>query len=371
MKKIISCVLVFCFLFTVCSVNAFAADESVDNNAITRGYTEIFNSQLYRGDITGDNEVTEEDASKYLRVAANIEPKQENVSYDITGDGVVTTADARKALRVAAGLELTATDEEIFEYFLNELNSVKSTRPGFKRTATGTCKSARVTITGAPKGLTWDMNANNKEYKDYVKGLKSVFSLVNKEADYQQMVKEAEAIYEPQVAEKVIKPTSSQHYTYFPVQGLATSCRLSFDEIESISLKIIEGYYIITLTMDDYTYEGENPYPATAKDYTARQNLPYGKIFNIPEFSEDDGYELQKVALDKGKVIVKMDSTTGEIINAQYFFRCTSTVRNEEEVKDKDGNVSSIMVTTMKNIVEYDEYFDMQAKELTETEENK
>jgi len=368
MKKAISIFSVVCLLLTTFSVAAFAADDVADSHAITRGYTEIFNKQLKKGDVNSDGTVTTEDASQYLRVAAKLQVPEENINYDLTGDGKVTTADARRALRIAAGLEMTATDEEIFDYFSNELNSVKSTRPGFSRTATGTCKSAKVTITGAPKGLTWDMNANNKEYKDYVKGLENVFNLVGQTSEYEKMVKESEELYKPQVSKKNVDPASSQHYTAFPVQGLGTCTRLSFDEVKSIKLETIEGYYIITLTLDNYTYDSSNPYPGTVREYSERQNLTYGKIFNVPEFNLEDGYTLEKVVLDKGKVVVKMDSETGEIMNADFFFRCVSTVRNEQDITEEDGTVSSTMVTVMTNTVEYDEYFDMQAIKNTETQ---
>ncbi len=362
MKRAISIFSVLCILITAFSVNAFAEDEViVDENAITRGYTTTFNKQLYRGDLNDDGVVTTEDASEYLRVAAKLQEPKENVDYDITGDGKVTTADARKALRVAAGLELTATDEEIFDYFLDEVNSVKSVKPGFKRTATGTCKSAKVTITGAKLN---SLNATNMEYVDYLKKNKTMFVLASSEEEYEKMLADAQSVYEPQVREKIVKTTSSQHYTYFPVSGLATSCRLKFEEIEDITLKIIDGYYIITLTLGDYTYSGDNPYPATAADYTARQNITYGKVFNLPEFNDTDKYTLDKVKLEDGKVTVKMDSTTGEIMNADYYFKYTAemtVINTDEETKD--------MVTQMKNVVVLDEYFDMQAKELTETTE--
>ena len=178
MKKVISLILTLCLLLAVFSINVFAAEETTeDKNAVTKEYTTAFNSQLYRGDVTGDEKVTIEDAKKYLRVAAKLESPEKDVDYDITSDGRVTTADARKALRVASSLELTATDEEIFAYFLKEVNSVKITKPGYLRTATGTCKAAKITITGAPKGLTWDLNANNIEYVDYLKKNENIFVL--------------------------------------------------------------------------------------------------------------------------------------------------------------------------------------------------
>ena len=78
-------------LVSVFSINVFAAEET-EKNALTKGYTETFNSQLYRGDVTGDSKLTIEDASEYLRVASKIKEPKANVDYDLTKDGKITTA---------------------------------------------------------------------------------------------------------------------------------------------------------------------------------------------------------------------------------------------------------------------------------------
>ena len=362
MKKVFSLLVVVCLLVSVFSINVFAAEEAV-KNTLTKGYTETFNSQLYRGDVTGDSKLTIEDASEYLRVASKIKEPKANVDYDLTKDGKITTADARKALRIASGLESTATDEEIFQYFLNEINSVKNEKPGYLRTATGTCKAAKITITGAPLK---SLNATNMEYVDYLKKNKTMFVLAlgggdAGQAEYNKMIAEAQSVYEPQVNKKVIEAGSSQHYTYFPVQGLSPACSLKMEDIEDIVLNIVDSHYIITVTFKDYTYDESNPYPATSAEYKSRQQLPYGKIFNLPEFNDEDKYELNKVKLEDGKVTVKMNSTTGEIINVDYYFKYTAdmTVINNSE---EDTAETKDMVTKMTNTVVLDEYFDMTIK---------
>ena len=135
MKKILGVILSVCILLTAFSFNVFAADEitTEDPHKETREYTETFNKKLSKGDVTGDKKVTTEDASEYLKVAAKLVAPKDGVNYDYTGDSQVTTADARKALRVASGLEATVSDEDVFDYFLNEINTVKSAMLGFKR----------------------------------------------------------------------------------------------------------------------------------------------------------------------------------------------------------------------------------------------
>ena len=85
-------------------MNVFAAEDvtTEDPHKETRAYTEQFNKQLSKGDVTGDGKVTTEDASEYLKVAAKLAAPKQNVDYDFSGDGNVTTADARKALTLAS-----------------------------------------------------------------------------------------------------------------------------------------------------------------------------------------------------------------------------------------------------------------------------
>lgn len=353
MKKIAGIILSLCILLSALSVNVFAADEATteDPHKETREYTEAFNKQLSKGDVTGDSKVTTEDASEYLKVAAKLKAPKENVNYDYTGDGKVTTADARKALRVASGLEASVSDEVVFDYFLNEINTVKTTTPGFKRTATGTCKSNRITVSGAGT-----MNCKDQEYVDYLKDNEKLFRNAYPD-DYDAMVKQAEELYEPQTQSKVVAAGNRVlHINNFPVSGLAVSCRLTIDDIESVSFKTEDKYYIITITLGDYKYDSKNPYPAAPSQQSERKDLPYGKVFNLLELSEEDAKKLKQVDLKDGKVTLKVDSTTGEIINADYFFKITTVL----EESQKQGIFNIVM--QMKMTYEFDEFFDMTIK---------
>lgn len=360
MKRILSVLVVLCLLTGAFSVNAFAADSSEEANAnLTREYTEIFLSQINRGDLDGDNKVTVEEASKYLRIAAKLDEPEAGVNYDLTGDGKITTADARKALRIASGLEFGATDEEIFEYFKNELNTVKKTFPGFDRTTTSVATDSRITVSGVPKIpvsiVKWvDINANNEEIVSYYKRTADAWKKVASDEEYEAMLKDAESLYEPVEKTKRIESGSKSHYTYFPVTGLANTCRLEFEDIKDISMKTTDGKFIITLIMGSYTYDESNPYPATTYESNERQSLPYGKIFNLPEFNDDSTYALEEIVFDDGKVVLEVDSETGEIITADFFYsyKLTLNLSSEEE-----GMEDVVMKTTTTS--EYGEKFNM------------
>ena len=74
----------------------------------------------------------------------------------------------------------------------------------------------------------------------------------------------------------------------------------------------------------------------------------------MPEFNDNSKYELEKLVLDKGKVTLKVDSTTGEVINAEFFYRYTAVMNVLSDEAETDG-----MVTKMKNVIEHKEYFEM------------
>lgn len=363
MKKVFGVILSLCILLSAFSVNVFAADEATteDPHEETRAYTEAFNKQLSKGDVTGDKKVTTEDASEYLKVAAKLVAPKENVNYDYTGDGQVTTADARKALRVASGLEASVSDEVVFDYFLNEINTVKTTTPGFKRTATGTCKSAKITVSGAPL-LVNSLNCKDKEYVDFIRDNESLLKDDSNPEEYDKMLKDAENLYTPQTEAKVVPAENRvQHINNFPVSGLAVSCRLTIDDIESVAFKTEDKYYIITITLGDYKYDSKNPYPAAPSQQSERKDIPYGKVFNLLELSEADAKKLKQVDLKDGKVTLKVDSTTGEIINADYFFKITTVLEDVSVIETSLKTYEIVMQTKMA--YEFDEFFDMTIKE--------
>lgn len=345
MKKTLSLLLAVCLLMTAFSVNAFAVDSSQEANAnLTKEYTAIFLGQLNRGDIDGDNKVTVEEASKILRIAAKLDDPQAGVNYDITGDGRVTTEDARRALRISSGLETGATNEEIFEYFKNELNTVKKSFPGFDKKTTKNTTDVRIAITGAPKvpvslipPKSIDINSNYEEIVSYYKRTEEAWKLVASDEDFDKMMGAAKDSYKNVETSKTVPAGSNTHYTQFPVMSKTYACKLDYEDIKGIKIVEKNGDFVITLTMNSYTYDEKNPYPATSYDSTERENLPYGKIFNLPTFNGGSTYVLEKIVLDKGTVVLTVNAETGVIKEVNYSYTYTTTVKITTDEEELDG----------------------------------
>ena len=356
MKKTLSLLLAVCLLMTAFSVNAFAADSSQEANAnLTKEYTAIFLGQLNRGDIDGDNKVTVEEASKILRIAAKLDEPQAGVNYDITGDGRVTTEDARRALRISSGLEMGATNEEIFEYFKNELNTVKKSFPGFDKKTTAKTTDARISVTGAPSLLLYpDINANNEEIVSYYKRTEKTWKLVASNEEYNNMLDSAQEVYTPVETSKTVPAGSNTHYTQFPIMSKTYTCKLDYEDIKGIKIVEKNGDFVITLTMNSYTYDEKNPYPATSYDSTERENLPYGKIFNLPTFNSGGNYNLEKIVFDKGTVVLTVNAETGVIKDVNYSYTYTTTIKMNTDGEDTDG-----IEMRMKNVSSYNENYVM------------
>ena len=69
---------------------------------------------------------------------------------------------------------------------MNEINTVKITTPGFKRTATGTCKSAKITVSGAPSLM--GLNCKDKEYVDFIRDNESLLKDKDNPEEYEKML---------------------------------------------------------------------------------------------------------------------------------------------------------------------------------------
>ena len=101
MKKVFGVILSLCILLSAFSVNVFAADEATteDPHEETRAYTEAFNKQLSKGDVTGDKKVTTEEARQLFAdgiISGGMIPKVE-CCIDAIEKGVrrVTILDGR------------------------------------------------------------------------------------------------------------------------------------------------------------------------------------------------------------------------------------------------------------------------------------
>ncbi len=352
MKKLLSIVLVIGILMSVMSISVSATDDVTTLTEEEKAFL-----VMRRADIDKDGEYSTKDASMLLRAAAGI--VESNDEYDLNLDGIVSLDDAQKMLRVSANLEAIASKDVLFDIFDTKLNSVKKVKPGFDRAVTMVCPSIKVTTTGAPDDR---LNVSNMEYKNYVNTLVNVMNsfpyntMLDDEMkkELELMKKSAVDVYKPQTETKSIAATSNSHYTNFPVDNLGWSCNLSVDEVKTISQTVADGTIQITITLDNYTYEkNKTPYPTGSAGFSARQKLPYGKIFNIPALDETDGSVVNSMELKNGKVVLKLDVETGDIVAVDYGYSYTSSITSP---KSEESSLVMKTVTTSNITENYEMY---------------
>lgn len=328
-----------CIAVGIFSVNASAASDTE--------MAESAMAKLQKIDADGNGSLTTADASQYLKVAAGIVEGDAN-DYDYDADGVVSVVDAQKVLRVVAGVDSPVNQEEALALFNEGINSVKTKRPGFEKTATMVCPSIKVTTMNAPIS---SMNVTNLEFDEYVE---KIIKLMNTfpynvaldaemKAQLEQMRVEAQEAYEPQITAKTVAKASNSHYTYFPVNNLGWSSRLTLADIKSITCTVESGSIVYTIKMNDVTYVGDE-YPTGAAGFSKRQALPYGKIFNIPAFDESDGSTVNKVSFSNGTIIYKQDYRTGDSLYADYTYNYVVDITAAPQ-KDSDLVMKTVTTT--------------------------
>lgn len=284
---------------------------------------ETAKAKLEKIDADDDGAISTADAAQYLKAAAGIIEAPE-IEYDYNGDGEVSVVDAQKVLRVAAGVDSPLNAEEALALFDEGINSVKTVRPGFNKTATTVCPSIKVTTMNAPIG---DMNVTNLEFNQYVDKIIKLMNtfpynlVLNAEmkAQLEEMRIQAQDSYKPQVTTKTVAARSNSHYSYFPVNNLGWSSKLTMADVKSITCTIENGAIVYTVKMNDITYVGDE-YPTGAAGFSKRQSLPYGKIFNIPAFDESDGSVINKMSFKSGTIVYKQDLRTGDSLSADYSY---------------------------------------------------
>lgn len=347
MKKILSIVLVAVMMLSVVSVSVSAADAS----ELTAGERAILVMQ--RADVNGDAKYTTDDVSVILKVAAGIIEIENEEYYDLDLDGYVSVKDAQLMLEVVTGVGTLVSDADTLEAFNTLINGVKSKKPGFERSTTLVCPSIKVTTSGAPISA---LNMSNVEYSTYVNNFIKTMntfpysSLLTEEmkAELDAMEQTAVDAYKPQTETKTVATSSNSHYTYFPVNNLGWSSKLTTADIKSIAYSVEGGCMIYTITMNDYSYTGDQ-YPTGTKGFSDRQKLPYGKIFNIPALQEDDSTTVNSVKLQKGKIVLKADLATGAVVSVDYSYTYISDVTS---ITSDDSSTVTMRTATTTNVKE-------------------
>lgn len=338
MKKALSLILALCVVLSALSLTAAAAEKD-------RAATDAFYAKKLAYDVDGDGAVSLDDVRLVLCTAAGVIEADEESTADVDGDGAATTLDALAVLRMECGIDPFYTEEDVVNYLASELNWVKSARPGFTRKTEEKCTSLKVTASGAP-ALIGSFNATDMEYKDYLAKNKTLFKLILSDEEYNEIMAQAEAVYEPKVAEKTVAKGSS-HITFFPVNGKGYACKFGSDneltEYKSITFKENStGTATITLTMKDYTYpDGSYPYKNLA-------SIPYGQAFNLPALKD-----VENMNLKSGKIVCVIDTKTGGINTVDYSYTYVATVSAGDSIEGYDFDM------TEKMTVKYTEHYDI------------
>ena len=346
MKKILCLVLCLCMLTSGLCLNAFAAD-SID---------EI--TSLY--DYNADGDVNLADARTVLRVSAGLEQPRANLIYDLDGqDGVIPTInDVKIVISIVMGIDVEIANQEfLLALFGNELDSVKTTKPGFTKVATNKCDQMLVTTKNAPASSLNVTNMDFREYTEktcsYIEKNYSLFLTSDMKASIAAMRQEASELYQPKTKETVIEKRNS-HYATFPVNNVSKACYLKIDDIASItSVETEDGYILRTVKMKDFSYNGADYPTGSSKASERREKIAYARIFNLPSLSDSDSI-LNKVTFKNGEIISKVDKLSGIPVYVKYSYTYISDV-STKQTYDKDGkpNLQMDSITTAKVIEEF------------------
>lgn len=343
MKKTISILLTACLLFSALSISSYAAYSA---NEIKLSF-----------DYNADGKIDLNDARTLLRVSANLEAPKDGLVYDVTGNGDgITMEDVKKVIGIVTGIDTEVNEcaEFNLELFKAELNSVKTTKPGFTKTATTQCHSMKVTTKNAPVD---ELNVTNMEFDDYANKtcdymedlLSNIFISAaltqaqknEMETQMAQLRKEAKEMYDLKTTTKTINKYNS-HVYQFPINANLNSCLLKIEDIKSIECYEENGYIVRKVTMNEDTYIGD-AFPTGNEGNTERlKTIPYAKVFNIPDFDETEGSKetsiLNKVTFKNGVIISKVDKLSGIPVSVEYSYSYVADISSIPEV-DKDGNV--------------------------------
>lgn len=360
MKKILCLALCLCMLVSSLCLNVFAAGSS---DEITSLY-----------DYNGDGFINLTDARTVLRVSAGLEQPRANLIYDLDGqDGAIPTInDVKLVISIVMGIDVEIANQEfLLALFVNELDSVKTTKPGFTKLATNKCDSMLVTTRNAPDpslnvtNMPFDQYTNKTcDYlEDALNGFAGAFIPADKKTEIKATIatmrKEANELYVPKTKETVIAKRRS-HFATFPINNVPKSCYLKIDDIASITSEETEdGYILRTVKMKTDTYIGDEFPTGVAKAAERREKISYARVFNLPDFSETtNGKEssiLNSVTFKDGEIVSKIDKLSGIPVYVKYSYTYVSDISTiptvDEETKEEGLQMDS--VTTAKVIEEF------------------
>jgi hypothetical protein len=354
MKKFLSLMLAILMLTSVMAISV-SAQETDTGDTTTEGtvptQAELIEMKLRAADVNKDGSYSTEDASAVLKAAAGIIPENEN--YDVNLDSNVSVKDAIKMLRIISGVEKIITDEEALTLFNSKLNACKSDEPGFTKTSTATCYSMKITqsvkasnaLIGA---MLKDMEFTDLEYDKYVDKMVAMMGSGDKltEAEKQQiadMKKSAEDYRKPQVQTYTAEKGSYySHYRHFPREYKNVASELLITDISSISYTMVNGNICFIVKLPKSTYTTNYP--------SDDSQTPYGRVFNLVDFTSSDGSKINSLVFNNGKITMYFDAVTGAMKTVDYSYDYSSSIKAPTQTQsDSSIGTVTIDVTTKTN----------------------
>ncbi len=305
---------------------------------------ELIEMKLRAADVNQDGSYSTEDAAVVLKAAAGILP--ENESYDVNSDNNVTIKDAIKMLRILSGVESIITDEEALTLFNSKLNACKTEEPGFTKTSTATCYSMKISqsvkasnaLIGA---MLKDMVFTDLEYDKYVDKMVAMMgSSDNLTASEKQQIadmkKSAEDYRKPQIQTYDVEQGSYySHYRHFPREYKNIASELVLSDISSISYTMVNGNICFIVKLPKMTYASN--YPADDSQ------TPYGRVFNLVDFSVSDGSKINSLVFNNGKITMYFDAVTGEMKTVDYYYDYTSNIKAPTQTQS-DSSIGTVTI---------------------------
>lgn len=267
---------------------------------------------VYLGDIDENGAVTAVDARRILQTASGVRTLSAQLTSvaDLNRDGRITAVDARYALQMASGVrakqilhvqtgEITVeerniptTQAEILTYFNTAINGVK---PNAKRVRllheiNSSAGEIRGNLPESMRGIANNLIASNMGEKDLSK-------------------------LEPAL---VRATTPAQRNAMFPVENTNWSSHLTQEDILSATLTEANGVYTIEILVK----------PDVPSGKTGADIGHNGKVFSVISpavITENVGTAATmirnvQIAHRDGKVRVTVDSATGQVLTADYYF---------------------------------------------------
>jgi hypothetical protein len=110
---------------------------------------------------------------------------------------------------------------------------------------------------------------------------------------------------------------------------------LLLSDVSSITYTMVGGNICFVVKLPKVTYTSN--YPADDSQ------TPYGRIFNLVDFSSSDGSKINSLVFKNGKVTMYFDAVTGEMKTVDYYHDYSSDISAPPQTQT-DSSIGSVTV---------------------------